>query len=513
MVGIRATFLARAAPRTGSAAFPPQHASIRFRMKNTSHRPVRGTAAALSWIPLLALALGACTDRQPLIDARDTAPGRNVESQPSTWRGHWNSPLELWVYDKTPEVGMNSHLHRWELLDTHYGQTRNAGMRLVRHTLYWQLADPEGDGIYDTAPGSYLYAWRHKVNRAQAAGVQLIAVVHGMQFDLAKPVPWQAATSQADFDRRFSGFLRDMTAQFPEVKLWQVWNEMDAGSWGSPWNRFAGPTWTEMGQGYATTLAAVYPVIKADPSRWVVLGGLTGQNLDFARGMYDRLRTRGQPYPFDIMALHGYGVWPHEGDGVFAKVHSLTPIMNAASDVNRPIWATEAGTGGGEYVFRYGWPTGDVGAAFDESQRAYWASLAQDVYATPVTKVIGYNLYTDAGAPPSDLPDGRPAKDYDLSLLRGDAVTPRPAYNWLAARAATTEAAWNHAPVTGTFRISTGGQVPAAHPYYYASNGDIIIQNVQVNTLTPTVIPMKWPTTTEPDPEPCPIGMKTCEPT
>lgn len=461
----------------------------------------------LAILPLIVATLGACTDQQPLPSVPQDAP-QTVYAPTSTWRGHWNSPLELWVYDKTPEMGMNTHLHRGELYDVHFAHFRRAGMRIVRHTLFWQLADRNGDWVYDAA---YLADFRRKVDLAKAYGIELLVVVHGMELDRDHVgLPWDASTTQADFDARFTRFLREMTLRFPEIKLWQVWNEQDADVWARPWMKFNGYDWTAAGRGYARTLAAVYPVLAADTSRWVILGGLTGQRPEFLQGMYAEMKQRGQPYPFDIFALHGYGATPFTGDGSFKKVHSMTPVMNNANDVNRPIWVTEAGTGGGEYVKEYGrWPTGDIGAVFDQEQRAYWQSLALDMTATPVTKVVGYSLFTGgASAPPTDLPDGRSAKDYDASLLRKDAVTERPAYDWLEEHAGMLRARWNYAPVVSTFRIRTNGQVPASHPYHY--EGDVIvIENVVVNSLTPTIIRMKWPPAEPTEPTPC---SRSCPP-
>jgi len=57
---------------------------------------------------LLALALGRCSDRLGLVQPPAEGPRRSVTTEHPEWRGYWRSGTELWVYDMTPEVGMQT---------------------------------------------------------------------------------------------------------------------------------------------------------------------------------------------------------------------------------------------------------------------------------------------------------------------------------------------------------------------------------------------------------------------
>lgn len=449
------------------------------------------------------LLLAACTDDLPLSSrpAPGGAPRANTYTQPERWRGHWQRAEELWIYDKSPEIGFNIHMYDQSVQNHHMSMVRDAGMRLVRVSLYWTEMDPDGDGIYD--PGM-MEVVRDRVANAEARGLQLVFVVHGMWTNEASaiagtPLPWQRNASLDGFNQHFATFLNDMASAFPQVKFWQIWNEQDHEGWAKPWREYSGSTNPyDWGVGYASTLRAVYPGLKAR-GRWVILGGLAEPHLQWVRGMYQGFGgTGGQPYPIDIMALHAYGPNPYHSAGPLARVHTLTPVMDEFRDVNRPIWITETGTSGEWYVREYGVPGGssdDMAYTFDEHQRGYYEQLVNGFYDSPITKVIAYNMVTDAGNPPVTFPDGRSPQDYNLSLTRrgSDPTVPRPAWQWLHARSATNRAAWDGGAVTGDYRTATAGRIPADYPFVYLDDGALAVQNVTVNTLTPTSVLFMFP--------------------
>lgn len=451
-------------------------------------------------LAIACLALAACNDELPLSSRPVQAgPSRsNVYAQPYHWRGHWQSGTELWVYDKSPELGMNVHMFDVPLQTQYMRMVKGAGMRIVRDALYWTEMDPDGDRVYDPAK---VQAFRQRVDSAQALGMEIMPSVHGLWADGAAaqrgdPLPWDNATSLADFNQRFALFLQDMVAMFPTVKLWQVWNEQDTEGWAYPWRKFQGNTLdrAQLGRGYATTLKTVYPYIKSHPGKWVILGGLAESDPQFVRGMYQQLEAMGgKPYPFDIMAMHGYEVTPYAATAPFTNVHNLTAVMGEFGDQNRPIWLTETGSSGEWYERVHGWPAGDAGQAFDESQRSYYEALANGLFGSPISKALFYNMYTLAGNPSHGTADGRPASDFNLSLMRTDMTTPRPAWNWLAGRSGTNSAAWNRAAETGDFRITTFASIPAQQRFFYLNDGSLVLQGVSVNTLTPTPVPFLTP--------------------
>ncbi|HEX8212710.1 MAG TPA: cellulase family glycosylhydrolase [Longimicrobium sp.] len=450
-----------------------------------------------------ALLLAACTDDLPLsspLSPGGASPRANTYSQPADWRGHWQSTRDLWIYDKAPEVGINIHMFGQAQQRQHMDMAGAAGMRLVRVPIFWAEMDPEGDGIYDP---NKMEAIADRVQSARERGLELVFSVHGMWFDSASaasgtPLPWQSATSLQAFNQHFSTFLSDMVAAFGDVKFWQIWNEQDHPNWAKPWREYSGNVDSyHWGVGYASTLRAVYPIFKAQ-GKWVLLGGLEGPNLRFVEGMYAGFEaTGGKPYPLDIMAMHAYGANPYDQWGPFTIVHTLTPVMNAYGDINRPIWVTETGTSGDWYMRAYGAPGGssdDMANAFDQHQRGYYEALVNGFHGTPITKVLPYNMITGGGEPAVTFPDGRDVKDYNLSLTRfTNPSIPRLAWQWLHGRGATTRSAWDRPAATGDFRVTTVGMIPSTQPFLYLDDGSLAVKNVTVNTLTPTSVPFMLP--------------------
>jgi hypothetical protein len=450
-------------------------------------------------VALAALSASACRDT--IMPPRQPAPGgpqRNVQyAQPANWRGHWQSEREFWTYDATPELGLNSHIHYGPLYDNHIEMVPGAGMRLLRTSMYWALADTTGDGIYNTDPGSYLADFRVKVNLARDRNVDLVGVIVGRFTGIG--APYDGVTSEAEFNRRLVRFASDMVAMFPEVKYWQLWNEMDGGDWAEPWRITQGGTTNRYthGRGYARTMRAVYPVFRdASPRRWMLVGGLTGIDWNFTRGMYDELELGGKPFPMDIMAIHGYGPNTAHPEAALVKVHSLTPIMAEHNDQNRPIWATETGNGGGQWIAANGWPStlAAARAGMDEGQRAYYESLANGMGGSPIIKALGYATFAEDGGPSAHTYNGvtYTFEDYTNTLLRTDLVTWRPAYQWLRDRAGTTRAAWDRPAETGSMLLPRAPTVPTSHPYRYTDDGPVA-DGVVVNSATPTPITTMYP--------------------
>ena len=447
------------------------------------------------------IASAACTDELPLASRPEPgAPRHTAFYQPPNWRAHWQSGSELWVYDKTPELALNSHLATYEIIGREVSAAPDLGMRLMRTVLYWKEADPDADEVLDTTNGSYLWTIKEKMRIAREQNVELLMVVHGQW--VAGPqsgqiLPYYPATDFAGFNARYANFLQKVVDYLPDVKYWQIWNEQDAGDWGEPWRARYNPTWYGMGEGYAKTLRHIYPIFRDhNPRRWMVMGGLTMANPTFVQGMYNEFARVGKPYPLDIMAMHGYGDTPSQGEGPFNKVNSLTAIMAQYGDQNRPIWVTETGTSGAIYYENHGAPSS--ASVYDTHQAQYYRLLGDNLYSSAVTKVFGYSLYTDnGGEPPAWTTPGDDPANYNLSLLRRGILTqsiPRPAYDSLHARRSVTEAAWNHAPVTGDVAINTFAEVPRDQPFEYAPNDETMyIKGLSVGTLDPTRVPMIIP--------------------
>ena len=502
-------------------------------MKHTPHRPFRRTPAALACIPLLALALGACTDQQPLIQASGAGPSRNTGVQHPEWRGYWRSPTELWVYDMTPEIGINSAYGEAATLQ----RFRNAGMRLVRHGMPW--------GIYAQNPAGFQGA---DLQAGQTGTTYVLVLNGGRDGNMQNSNPADSLARNAIY-RQMAADVENMVRLYPNVKFYQLWNEPDASC--EPGKFFNGanaygnssylyPNRYVQGRNYADMLRIVYPRMKAAARAqgrevWLVMAALTGKETiaqrtptpeggtdchvgsavswDFARGVYD---NGGKAY-FDIAAIHTYGATATSQGSMLELSHGFNWQLNAVlNDANRPLWVTEFGTSAVASASLLS-PTRDIsrdGVVIDSIQRRWYEDaviIQRD--GNHLQKILGYTFVSpEGGSLPNSGITGADPWSYGLGVFRGDRVTPRPAFQFLQSRAGTNALAESRGTRTGVFRIQTSGQVPAVHPYHYEGNV-IVVENVQVNTLYPTVIPMKWPGATEPTPDPCPTKMTTCVPT
>lgn len=479
--------------------------------KKESHRRGRRLAPALA-IPLLAAALAACTDRQPLAHAGGASP-RMVENQHAEWRGYWRDPLEFWVYDMTPEIGINSAFGESAILQN----IRGAGMRLVRHGLPW--------GAYASDPTGYQGA------DALAAqhGIEYVMVVSGPRDSAMQATnPATAAERQTIYDQLATD-MENMVRLYPHFRFYQLFNEVDAacepgkffnGSNSSGNSTYLSPNRYVQGRNYADMLRTVYPRMKAAARAqgrdvWVLMTGLTGKesiarvetvdglthcipgdavSWEFARGVYE---NGGKAY-FDVAAIHTYGPTAVSTSSMLELSHAYTWQLNAVlGDPNRPLWVTEFGSSAASSQSLLS-PTRDQsrdGIVIDSIQRRWYedaTSVQRD--GNHLQKILGFTYATSEGGTlsiSSGIGTASPW-DYSLGVFRGDKATPRPAFQFLQGRASTNSLPETRGTRTGTFRVRTSGQVPMVHPYYYDGQ-DIVIQDVRVNALVPTAIPMCWP--------------------
>ena len=334
-----------------------------------------------------------------------------------TWR---RSPGELWVVDARTELGMGMHGLENERLDL----VKRLGINLVRHTVYWYLIEKTPQpGVYD-ADGLKLYD--DIVERARKMGIELLLVVHGNP-------PGTGWVNRHESYRRFATFMRFMAARHPSVKYWELWNEMDSGFTDLFGARRPDYPQFERGRCYAQMLKAAYPAIKqANPEAWVLIGGLSGANRGFIRGIYEE----GGRACFDFMNIHTYGVpltWPMLNGAYLARM-----VMGEYGDFNRPLWNTEFGIEAGNL-----WQAWRVstGKGFDEGQLTQWKTCIEDALVHRLYgKILPYQFAAhnaSANAELQDpetgieLPDGHTIHDYGFGITRADGLTPRPTYAWL----------------------------------------------------------------------------------
>jgi hypothetical protein len=285
---------------------------------------------------------------------------------------------------RTDRVGVGAHV----LDDESVARLVDLGVRHVRTTLYWsEWSDP-----------AYRQGFTRDLRRALAAGLEPLVVIHQPPFG-----------SYAERDRvypEFARFIAARAAEFPEVRYWQLWNEMDLGFTDVFGAGRPEVSMHQRGRHYAEMLAIAYPALKtANPSAIVVTGGIAS-DIDggFLQGMYHGAAR------YDVLAIHSYGFpvsIPFRERGVRA-----TAIMRANGD-DRPLWNTEFGMEAA--VVAPGWPA--TPADIDRYHLDAWREsiLANDrerIYA----RVYGHVL--------------RQAGDLSHDLVRTDG-SPRPAYTWL----------------------------------------------------------------------------------
>ncbi len=397
------------------------------------------------------------------------------------------SPTELWVYDTRSEVGVGSH----SLDDADIKLIRGANIRLVRITMYWgAIENTETPGKYDAKA---LRDWDNLVDRADRAGISLLVVVH------SNPPGTNFPNRQAGY-QRFANFMSVVTKRYPKVRFWELWNEMDQGFtdlFGA--NQPEIPL-RERGKMYAEMLKLAYPVIKqANPRAWVLTGGMTDWN-EFPRGIYE---GGGRDF-FDFMNLHTYGVPVIYG--FVARGLTLYSVMKDFHDEGRPIWNTEFGIDAGNVVNAWGFPHArkepkEDGADFDAVHLASWKDCIEDNARRRLyVKTLGYQF--KAGNETSKermqneakLPTGMIQDDYGFGLLRADGKTPRPTYLYLKSENPNAVILKSTERKLDIEAYIPDGYTPIGHTFDYEWRKPVmIIKDVKVSTLEPTIIRLKPP--------------------
>jgi polysaccharide biosynthesis protein PslG len=299
------------------------------------------------------------------------------------------------VQDRASTVGVGSH----KLDDASIARLRDLGLRHVRVTLYW------GHWVEDPA---YRQVATQDLQRALAAGLTPLVVAHGNPWYLG----WER---RQEAYREYADFMASLVAQFPQVRYWQLWNEMDQGFtdiFGAdiPGHRPLGVPHFQRGRYYAESLALAYPAIKAaNPQAVVVAGGIAGpldasRRDNFLEGMYAGNAQ------YDVLAIHSYGfplLPAFRERGRQARV-----IMRRHGDT-RPLWNTEFGLESA--VVAPGFPA--TPADIDRYHLDAWRSSVEANARERIYDRIYGHVLQQGG-------------DLSYDLIRSDG-SPRPAYSWL----------------------------------------------------------------------------------
>jgi hypothetical protein len=304
-------------------------------------------------------------------------------------------PAAAAVSERVSRVGVGTH----KLDESSITHLLDLGVRHVRVTLYWNQW--EADRGYRRVVAAAL-------DRALAAGLVPLVVVHGNPWNLG----W--ADRRAAY-RAYAAFVAARVAQFPRVRYWQLWNEMDEGFtdiFGADVHGAGTIVVSRFQRGvyYAESLDLSYPAVKAaNPDAVVVTGGIAGPldrraSDNFLEGMY-AANAR-----YDVLAIHSYGfpLWTaFRGRGLHAR-----EVMRRHGD-DRPLWNTEFGVESG--VVAPGWPAAP--ADIDRYHLDGWRSSVEGNARERIYDRIYGHVLQQGG-------------DLSYDLVRSDG-TARPAYSWL----------------------------------------------------------------------------------
>jgi hypothetical protein len=267
-------------------------------------------------------------------------------------------------------------------------QVADLGLRHIRYTLYWSL----------WSQANYRRDWERSLQLALQAGLDPLVVVHQS--------PAGDFSSRNMVYRSFAEFMEARAAEFPRVRAWQLWNEMDVGFTDLFGAGRSGISMRQRGHYYAEMLKLAYPAIKrGNPKALVVTGGLASAiDGGFLEGMYD------QQAPYDVLAIHTYGfplALPFQSRG-----RTAWRIRQDHAD-QRPMWNTEFGLE--RAVIPGNWRL--TPAQIDSAQLEAWrTSVEGNARDHLYDRIYGYVLAE--------------GKDLGFDLIRVDG-SPRPAYLWL----------------------------------------------------------------------------------
>jgi hypothetical protein len=283
-----------------------------------------------------------------------------------------------------PEVGIGVH----QLDHQSVAKVVDVGVRHIRFTLYWSLWENE----------TYRGEWERGLARALKAGLDPLIVVH--------QAPSGDLQSRKLVYRAFARFMGERAAQFPAVRAWQLWNEMDVDFTDVFGAGHSEISLRQRGRFFAEMLALAYPAIKrGNPQALVVTGGIASA-LDggFLDGMYAG-KAR-----YDVLAIHTYGfplVGTFDARGLTAR-----RIMRAHHD-KRPLWNTEFGLASAMIPRDWNLTRAQIDTAHLEAWRT---SIEGNERERLYDRIYGYVLAE--------------GKDLGFDLVRLDG-SPRPAYRWL----------------------------------------------------------------------------------
>ncbi len=259
----------------------------------------------------------------------------------------WQRSPGAFQASSQPRLGVNVALEQYDEVGRRQAlaRLRRTGFTWVRQRLDWGRLEPQ--------PGRFRWEESDALIRAiQASGLEPVVVLDGSPAWARAPQdrpPWdnpfappQDPTDFARFARAFARRYRD------QVRFYQIWDEPNiAPHWG---NQLIDPV------GYARLLQEASQAIQAvDPDATILLAALapTGDRGHTAMDepyFLARLYAAGARDAFHILALEPFGFGQRPTDPRqrvdvlnFRRAALVRPIMAAAGDGDKPVWAVRFG--------------------------------------------------------------------------------------------------------------------------------------------------------------------------
>jgi len=360
-----------------------------------------------------------------------------------------------------------------------YNDAQQAGLKVDRIGTYWDWFMDQ-NGNYNSA-SSYLRGLDVQIAGDFANGV-IPEFLLGTEAPNYMPglkgasnLPgWNYYSNQiAAFDA-LADILAGLVARFPNVKYWELFNEMDASGFTTLFVGAGQATCPiQRGEIYGQMLNVVVPPAKrVNPNIHILMGGMggavdilqdsaassaCGMSSDFDTGLRQTMAdfltgiySAGAESNFDIVNAHAYADSTY-GDGnptninIDPRFRAISASLHQAAvnqgDVGKQFWVTESGTSGVDDVVSGACASNSsLGSCIDQAQVNVLGTLVNDLMGNQLFDVaIIYAVCPGAGgtlAPSYNeyLPQGMSVNDYGFQILRSDGVTLRPMFSWLVQR-------------------------------------------------------------------------------
>jgi len=360
-----------------------------------------------------------------------------------------------------------------------YSHAQQAGLKVDRIGAYWDWF-MDRNGNYNSA-SPYLQELDQQIALDLANGVipEFLLGTEAPNFMPGLQGPnnlpnWNYYSSQTAALHGLAGVLANLVTRFPNVRYWELFNEMDAAGFTTLFVGASQPTCPiQRGQLYGQMLNVVVPPARlVNPSIHILMGGMgaasdilenpsfstdCGISTDFDTGLPQTMAdfvtgiySAGAGSNFDIVNAHAYAdstySFGNSGDvDIDVRFKAISAILRqtvlAQKDTSKQFWITEMGNSGDDAVNSGTCgDTPDLGPCIDQTQVNVLGTVVNDLMQDHLFDVaIIYALCPGAGGTLDSsfnqyLPPGMTVNDYGFQILRSDGVTLRPTFSWLIQR-------------------------------------------------------------------------------